>query len=178
MSTSAETQPQFSFTRHVIDNFQEKGFSPEDFSLFTNALNGYLARKANTEGLIALGLLAVPSNQGAANYLVDDGGFVMDAIGYWSKLPLGAEKRRKKNHAEFEEWFDLGYTSKVSPANFESRSLEDYPSLKAFETALQDSRVRAGMTLTAGDCEFWGFVTTEQLRKEMQLTQHSNPIQS
>lgn len=173
---------QFKYTREIIRRFQERGFNQEQYEPFTSSLNGYLARKANTEGLIALGIIATPGSEGMADYMVEDrDGLVMDAIGYWSSLSLSEDpkERGNKNYTECIEWLELDYTSKVSAVNFESRSQSDYLSLEAFEAALQqDAGVRRSMTLTAGNgenLEFWGFVTTEQLREEMRTTQSQQP---
>lgn len=161
-----EIKSRFNFTTAMAERFEALGITLEQRYQFTKGFDDYLARMADTENLIALGILAIPGKESmTARALVDKEGVVLDIVGYWSK-PQGRIDHDK-------DWVKLAVPEgrvghrTITPAFFQSFSPENYPTLEAFQMALLDEGPRSDMTFTGVNCEFWGFVTTEQLRQEM-----------
>lgn len=159
-----EFTPKFSYTREVSSRFEQKGLARDVFATFTKNLDSYLEVLATRPSLIAFGLLIVPAKEGMAGYLVEEGGFVVDAIGYW------VEPQKDITAYDY-EFMDLDFnSSKLAPAAFQSCDLSEFPDLKSLEESLKDAEVRRSFTLSGANCDFWGFVTTDKLRQEMEST--------
>lgn len=182
--------PRFSFTRDIVQHFQTAGITQEHYEPFARDFDDYLEQAATTENLVAIGVIAVPSTEGLAEYVIADGGFAMDAVAYWAlpKKALNWRKPQELNPSAVKinaDWDELGKDSPVvdtkfsydrhfvAAANLEVLSQEDYPTLESVRATLEDEESRKKFTLSVGvmedTCEFWGLVTTKQLKEELTL---------
>lgn len=170
----------FGLTRDIIKHLQDAGISERSYDRFIRGFDAYLKHSATTENLNAIGVIAVPSNEGAASMIVEDGGFVLNAVTYWS-LPnetfswFNEKKLNPAVSTNHNEWIDLGDIPDkelVTTFNYVPLSSEDYSTLEQVQIELENPAIRRekftlSVDLANGICEFWGLVTIKQLRQEM-----------
>lgn len=189
--------PRFGLTRDITQRFQQAGIEREYYEPFTRDLDIYLEEASKLENLIALGIVAVPSSEGLACMEVVDGGICLDAVAYWSLPKNEINTWNNKINPEVKKiahWESMdddyprvkdahGLRHVISTVLVTDISIEDYPNLESVRTALEDNKKRQNFTMTVGimnedeKCEFWGLVTTEQLRQEVAETQSSQSPQ-
>ena len=160
--------PRFSLTTSIEKLSRDRDINRENYIEFAENLDKYLIEMANAEGLLAFGIVAVSSSEGLADFITPKGGYAVDAVSYW-EVPQKPWERDG-------EWDDLeGDNSYIVPAFFQSYSKIDYPTLEWFHAALANETSRSKFTETAEHCEFWGLVTTDELRKELTIQQSAHP---
>lgn len=172
-------QPSLSFLSETTQRFLDRGLAPSDFADFQGILGTFLAQSAQHDNLIAIGLIAIPGDQGAAELVVDrNKGVVIDVATYWSipKSAIGEpdlireEAKETGRHEHQALWESLAHDHPVVCGfNYYAVSTDDVSTVEAFRESLEDDRRRNEYTwtLTPEDTsEFWGMVTTEQLRSE------------
>lgn len=162
--------PQFSFTASIVQRFTEKGIAGTNYRAFAANLDEYLKTSAEKEGLIAIGILAIPAESSFRVANVGHGGIQIDGVSLWSHISESARDSLD------DEWIKLGrspvtlestWNDKVISGFMEAFFTVDYPTPEDFATVLDDEWERKQMNFLESDCEYWGIVTTEQLRKEL-----------
>lgn len=167
-----EFQPQFRFTGDIAEKMVERGIVGDQPERFVGDFDRYLAKAAKTETLIALGILAVKGTDGLGGGYNSEG-TLLDIVVYWSlpraKLYEPFSNMDKEVYRNILESVAVGTggQEEISAAVSQDLSYEEYPSLEEFQTALEDSQKRKSFTNADSECEFWGLVTTEQLREEL-----------
>jgi len=176
----SEPQFRFSLTRNIADRFKKLGFSPDKYALFTRFLDQRLELAANTEKLVAFALIAVPGTEGLAGYAVNYDGYIINAATLW-KVPKAncntyTETVDPKVGNFANSWESPEVENNIIRSGFATGAVsqEEYPTIESFQTALEDDKERIKRfteTLDERDhCEFWGMVTTEQLREELKIS--------
>lgn len=176
--------PKFEFTRSLTDHFRSAGFFPLDYEKFLKPFDEYLEEVANTDKVLAIGILTVPGTQGLADGITGRDGIVICAITYWD-LPKDncdtISPSVDKDVLELDTKFTAispaspfaGQRPKVASFVFAALSREEYPDLKSFRDAVNDKENAENLILISESCEYWGMVPTEDLR--IQLMQNAVP---
>ncbi|MCL5783945.1 MAG: hypothetical protein M1142_01140 [Patescibacteria group bacterium] len=172
-------KPHFQLTQDIAVKCAGLGYSADQTRQFIQFLDGRLEYTARTEGLIAIGLLGRPRQEGE---------YMVDGVTLWRKSKSDCELTyhgtcaRDDTVDDFNnEWYlALELNVRVLDGGIHAPvSYEEYPTVEVFQSTLTGkgrNRFAPGEFVTDDQYEFWGLVTQEQLKKEiLTLTSTQEP---